>query len=199
MKKKYNLQDIILLSILAAITILISFLPIKTLGLEITLSIIPITVGIILCGLKGGLILGSAFGIISFIQCLGYSPFGVMVFSINPFYAFLMCVPTRIFAAVIVSLIYKCFEKKNVIVSEILASIFMPILNTVCFMTVMLLCFYNTEYIQGFASELGSTNPFEFAVLFVGINGLVEMLLGIFISFPIAKAINVVRNRHPNR
>ena len=65
----------------------------------------------------------------------------------------------------------------------------MPILNTLFFMSVLVICFYNTEYIQGFVTALNAVNPVHFVILFVGINGLVEIIVGILVSFPTVKAL----------
>ena len=58
-------------------------------------------------------------------------------------------------------------------------------------MTTLCLCFYNTTFIQSFVSALNAANPLIFVILFVGINGVVEILCGILISYPISKALEV--------
>ena len=45
---------------------------------------VPVAVGAIILGPKGGAICGLAFGITSFMQCFGMGAFGTMLFSINP-------------------------------------------------------------------------------------------------------------------
>ena len=66
----------------------------------------------------------------------------------------------------------------------------MPLLNTILFTSTLVILFYQTEYIQSFVTALNALNPLHFMVLFVGINGLVELLVGIIISYPTALAIN---------
>ena len=61
--------------LLSAVICIISFLPIRTLGLEITLSMVPVAIGASLYGAGTGAVLGGVFGLVSFIQCFGYSPF----------------------------------------------------------------------------------------------------------------------------
>ena len=39
--------------------------------------------------------------------------------------------------------------------------------------------------------QAGATNPLMFVVLFVGINGVVEILAGVLISYPISKALEI--------
>lgn len=180
------------LSVLSALTAVVAFLPLKTLGLEITFTTIPIAVSAILYGSFGGAVVGGVFGIVSFLQCLGYSAFGSVLLSINPFYTFLVCVPTRILAGLLAGLIFKTFKKscRSDIPALLLTSLAAPVFNTLLFMSTLVLFFYNTDYIQDFVSVLGAANPFMFVILFVGINGLVEIICGFIVAFPCGKAIS---------
>lgn len=190
MTRKEQIFKITLTAVLTALTVVIAFLPIKTLGLEITLTVIPIAIGAIIGGKYVGLFLGTAFGITSFIQCLGYSAFGLMMFQINPVLTFLVCVPTRMLAGFLTGYVHELIVKLNKKeIANIVACVMMPILNTLFFMSVLVICFYNTEYIQGFVTALNAVNPVHFVILFVGINGLVEIIVGILVSFPTVKAL----------
>lgn len=192
-----KIKKITITAILAALIIILAFLPIKTMALEITLTIIPITVGLIIAGPSIGAILGLIFGVVSFLQCLGYSHFGAVLLSINPFLTFLVCVPTRVLAGWLSGLVYRVLNRhvsKNII-SIAVVSVLMPLLNTIFFMGTLVICFYNTDYIQGFVEILGATNPLSFIILFTGINGLVEMICGAVISLPVAKALTMYIER----
>ena len=190
MTRKEQIFKITLTAVLTALTVVIAFLPIRTLGLEITLTVIPIAVGAIIGGKYVGLFLGTAFGVTSFLQCLGYSAFGLMMFQINPFLTFLVCVPTRMLAGFLTGYVHELIVKLNKKeIANIVACVMMPILNTLFFMSVLVICFYNTEYIQGFVGKLNALNPVHFIILFVGINGLVEIIVGILVSFPTVKAL----------
>ncbi len=189
MKNHQKIRKITMTAILAAILLILAFLPVRIIALEITLTVIPIAIGIILCGSSTGIILGSLFGVVSFLQCLGYSPFGAVMLSINPWLTLLVCLPTRILVGFIPSLVHKFLVDKNKNLAQVLVCVMVPIFNTLFFMTMLCVCFYNTEYIQGFVSLLGATNPFTFVILFVGVNGLVEIICGICVSYPISKAL----------
>ena len=189
MTKHEKIKYITLAAVLSALIVVLSFLPIKAF-VEITLTIIPISIGIIISGYKMGLILGTIFGLISYVQCFGYSSFGATLFSINPFFTFLVCVPTRIIAGGISGLVADILRNKNSKISALAASVLMPLLNTILFTSTLVILFYKTEYIQSFVTALNALNPLHFMVLFVGINGLVELLVGIIISYPTALAIN---------
>ena len=189
MTKHEKIKYITLAAVLSALIVVLSFLPIKAF-VEITLTIIPISIGIIISGYKMGLILGTIFGLISYVQCFGYSAFGATLFSINPFFTFLVCVPTRIVAGGISGFVADILRNKNSKISALAASVLMPLLNTILFTSTLVILFYQTEYIQSFVTALNALNPLHFMVLFVGINGLVELLVGIIISYPTALAIN---------
>lgn len=180
-------------AVLAAIVAVVSFLPLRTLGLEITFSMIPVAIGAIVLGPASGAFLGGVFGVVSFLQCLGYSSFGAALFAINPVFTFLTCVPTRILAGMLAGLIFRAVpKKKSDSAATATAAVCAPILNTLFFMGTLTVCFYNTEYIQGFAELLNATNPINFILLFVGINGIVEIICGFALALPISKVIRRV-------
>lgn len=189
MKNHDKILKITITAILGAILTILGFFPIKISALSITLTVIPVAIGIIICGTKTGIILGTLFGVVSFVQCLGYDAFGTTLFNVNPFYTFLVCVPTRVLVGTIPALIYKTLVNKHRHLAQILVCVLVPVLNTLLFMTTLCVCFYNTPFIQSFVSALNAANPLIFVILFVGINGVVEILCGILISYPISKAL----------
>ena len=174
--------------VLSALIIVVSFFPLKTLGLEITFSMVPVAIGGIMFGPAVGAILGGVFGLTSFIQCFGYSPFGALLLGESAFKTFLVCVPTRVLTGFLTGLIYKLF-KNHPKISVLISSVAAPLMNTAFFMTTLVLCFYNSKFIQGYVETLNAPNPFVFIILFVGINGLVEIVAGIIIAYPSTLAL----------
>ena len=69
----------------------------------------------------------------------------------------------------------------------IVGSLIAPLLNTVFFMSTLVALFYNGDTIQYFVNALGAANPFIFIVLFVGINGLVEIISGFVVAYPVSR------------
>ncbi len=192
MSNKKKIERLAVLSVLSAVTAVVAFLPLRTLGLEITFTMIPVAIGAILYGPFGGAVLGTVFGLVSFLQCLGYSGFGVMLLGINPILTFITCVPTRILTGVLAGIIYNslCKASKSDVPALLVTSLAAPVLNSLFFTATLILSFYNTDYIQGFVTTLGAANPLIFAILFVGINGLVEIICGFIVAFPCAKALS---------
>lgn len=196
MKNREKIQNITLVSILSALTVVLSFIPIKYF-FEITLTIVPIVVGILVGGKRTGLILGAVFGVISFIQCFGFSPLGVNLLAINPFLTFLVCVPTRMLMGWLAGFIYELLTKKkgHTRFSDIICSVLVPLLNTIFFMLMLVVCFYNTELIQDFKDVLGAKNILQFIILFVGVNGLIEMALGLLTGVSMTRVIDTIKNK----
>ena len=167
------------LGLFSAIILLMAFTPlgyIKTAGLEITLLVIPVAVGAVTLGPAAGAILGGVFGLTSFAQCFGMSPFGAILLNINPVGIFLVCVVPRILMGWLTGLLFIKMKQWKYTrgISYVAASLIGPVLNTLFFMSTLLIFFYNTDYIQGIAQTLNTTNVFTFVLAFVGINGLIE-------------------------
>lgn len=188
------------LALFTAIIILMTFTPIgyiKTPGLEITLIVVPVTVGAIVMGPMAGAILGGVFGISSFIQCFGLSPFGAVLLSINPVGTFIVCMIPRILMGWLTGLIFNAIKRvdKTKSVSYAVASLAGPLLNTAFFMSALVLFFYNSDYIQGFVTGLKVTNPFTFIIAFVGVNGLIEAGVCFILGTAISKTLDVIAKR----
>lgn len=70
-------------------------------------------------------------------------------------------------------------------------------LNTLFFMGTLVLLFWNTDYIQGLNQTFGNVNPLVFVVLFVGVNGALEMpascVAGGIVSKALSKAVHKKR------
>lgn len=186
------------MAVLTAIILIMAFTPLgylRTGGLEISLITIPVVIGAMITGPAAGAFLGGIFGITSFYQCFGMSPFGAMLLSINPFFTFLVCVPTRILMGYLTGLLFRFYKKadKTHTVSYFAGGLTGAFLNTLFFMGVLLLCFWNTDYIRSLNESLGGLNPFAFVLAFIGINGLFELpaacLAGGIISKALGKAL----------
>lgn len=195
--KKFSTKQFAEMALLTAIIILLAFTPlgyIRTFGLEITLIVVPVTVGAVTLGPVAGAVLGAVFGATSFIQCFGMSPFGAVLLSINPFATFIVCVGSRILMGWLTGLIYQSLKNIQPVkkAAVVLANLIGPILNTCFFMSTLVLFFYQTEYIQELAESMGVSNAFAFVVAFVGINGVIEAAACFVAGSAISKALQTV-------
>lgn len=195
---KYNTNSkvtyMVELAVLIAIILIMAFTPlgyIKTPGLEITLIVVPIAIGAIILGPGAGAVLGAVFGLTSFYQCFGMSPFGAALLGISPLSTFVVCVPTRILMGWLTGVIFKALRKneKTKKISYYIASLCCPLLNTLFFMSTLVIAFYHTDYIQGIAGALGSASPLGFIVAFVGINGLIEAAVTFVLGSAVSRAL----------
>lgn len=182
-KEKVRINNKVLrlteLGILLAFIIIMGFTPIGYIKIgivEMTIITVPVIIGAIVIDPAAGALLGFAFGMTSFLQCVfGMSAFGVALLEINPLYTFLMCVPTRTLMGWLTGLFFKAIKQDNALGYGI-TGLVGSLLNTFFFMSVLLICFWNTEFIQGIADALGSTGILAFLVGFVGLNGLIEAI-----------------------
>ncbi len=181
------------LALMIAIIFIMAFTPLgyfHTLGLDITFLTVPVAVGAILLGPKGGAVCGLAFGITSFMQALmGSSAFSAMLFSINPVGTAFICLVPRVLEGWLCGLLFLAVRKISKNGAYFAASLACPLLNTLFFMSSLVLIFYPTEYIQGFVEALGVTNPLMFVIAFVGVQGLVEAVACTLIASVVSRTL----------
>ena len=195
-KKKFTTKQFVEMALLTAIIVLLAFTPIgyiRTFGLEITLIVVPVTVGAVTLGPAAGAVLGAVFGITSYIQCFGMSPFGAVLLGINPLATFVVCVVSRVLMGWLTGLIYQGLQNVKSVrkISIVIANLCGPLLNTFFFMGTLILFFYPTDYIQGLAQSMGTSNALAFVVAFVGVNGVVEAVVCFVVGSAISKALKV--------
>lgn len=196
-KTTSNTRYLVELSLMAAIIVLMALTPlgyVKTPALSITLLTIPVAVGAIILGPKGGTILGAVFGATSFAQALTGSGMSAILMQISPLGVLFLCFVPRIIEGFLCGMIFQTLRKTTVKkAAYYIAGFACPVLNTILFMGSLVLIFYRTEYIQGLVSSLGVHNPLTFIVALVGIQGAIEALVcGIVsgtVSLTLAKAL----------
>lgn len=178
-KSKMSARELTTLGLLTGVLLLMSVTPLgyfHTFGLDISLMMVPV-----------------AIGATSFYQAVtGSSAFSTMLFNINPIYAFLLCIPTRVLMGFLTGVIFKAAQKvdKKKTVCYFVGGFFAAFLNTLFFMGVLLICYWNTEFIQGINETLGGLNPLMFVVAFVGVNGALEMPSSCIVGGIVSKAVN---------
>lgn len=192
-KGRMSARELTTLGLLTGVLLLMSVTPLgyfHTFGLDISLMMVPVAIGAMLMGPKAGAWLGLIFGATSFYQAV--TGFSTMLFNINPIYAFLLCIPTRVLMGFLTGVIFKAAQKvdKKKTVCYFVGGFFAAFLNTLFFMGVLLICYWNTEFIQGINETLGGLNPLMFVVAFVGVNGALEMPSSCIVGGIVSKAVN---------
>lgn len=196
-KNNFKPKELTLMGLLTAVLLMMSFTPIGFLNigpLAITLNMIPVAIGAIAIGPKGGAILGAVFGITSFLQCIGIggtSAMGVILFEISPVLAFIQRFVPRFVMGLATAFIYKLAKKAiNSTVASYIAGFCAAFLNTALFMTLLVLLFGRTDYMT---ELMGGKNVIVFICTFVGINAVFEMIASTLFTGIITKALEKAR------
>lgn len=189
------------LALLTAIIIILAFTPIgyiNMVGLSITLVGIPVIIGAITLGPVAGAILGAVFGLTSFARAFGLEPFGTMLFGINPIGTFITCMVPRILMGWLTGLIFQALQRfdKTKFVSYVLTSISGALLNTILFMGILMIFFYNTKEIQDMAVNYNVTNVVALIVAMVGINAVAESIASGILGTAISKPVDIYNKKN---
>ncbi|MDY5664261.1 MAG: ECF transporter S component [Blautia sp.] len=198
MNKQLKTSQITMLGLMIAILLLMAYTPLGYLNigpLAITFNMIPVAISAITLGPVGGAIAGAVFGMTSFLQCIGIggtSAMGAMLFSINPILAFIQRFIPRLLDGLLLGYIFQGLRKKtkNIYASCAVTGFFSAFLNTLFFMTLLVVLFGNTEYIQGL---MGGKNVIVFICTFVGVNAICEMLSATIVTGAVGAALYKAR------
>lgn len=194
--KKNMVKKLTLLGLLTALLVVLGMVNIpQPAGLSITFNMIPVAIAAIALGVPGGAIIGGAFGLISFLQCfglIGYSAMGAALVNVSPFLMFVQRFVSRLLVGVLCALIYRAMNKKGVRESvKCTATGFAAaFLNTLLFMTLLVLLFGHTEYMQNL---MAGRSVLAFIVASVGINAVVEMLVAAVVTGAVGVALKKAR------
>lgn len=193
MKTKFETRSLVLLGLLTAILMLMSYTPLGYLNigpLAITLNIIPVAIAAVALGPKGGAVIGAVFGITSFLQCIGIggtSAMGAVLFGISPVLAFVQRFIPRVLTGLITGIVFKLVQKKaGNIPSCFVAGFSSAFLNTALFMTSLVLLFGSTDYIK---ELMDGRNVIVFICSFVGVNAVFEMIASTLVSGLVGTAL----------
>ena len=189
------------LAMFTAIILLLAFTPLGyiklTAGLSVTLIGLPVIIGAITLGPSAGAILGTVFGLTSFAQAFGFDALGAILLGENPIGLFITCMVPRILMGWLTGLIFKGLKRidKTNIASYAVSSIAGSLLNTVLFLTTMMIFFYNT-LIRLNVIEVGENiNPFMLAVILAGFNAVAEAIVCLIIGTTVSKFLDIYVNK----
>lgn len=179
MKKKFDTKRLVLLAMLSAILLVMSYTPLGYLNigpLAISLNMIPVAIGAVVLGPGGGAFLGGVFGVTSCLQCVGIggtSAMGVILFEISPVLTVIQRLGTRVLAGWAAGWAFQGGKKLlGRSTAYFVTGFAAALLNTVLFMLALVLLFGHTQYLQ---ELMGGRNVILFICTFVGVNAVVEM------------------------
>ncbi len=203
MTNTYKRERTLYLVQLAILAGILLFLEVTGLGyiripaISMTIMQVPVIIGAIVLGPAAGAILGAVFGLTSFAQAFGKDPLGAALLSINPLGLFITTVVTRTLMGWLCGLIYQGIRsiKLNINVKLGIASLSGALLNTLFFMSSLLLFFFHTEAVQEIARGIGTTSPLLFAIVLVGVQGPIEAGICALLGTAIARAVLRVQRK----
>ena len=192
-KFKFNTKTLAYLALLTALLMVFSFTPIGTIPigpLSITLNIIPVAIAAIALGPIGGLIIGSVFGILSYLQCFSIgvpSGMGIILVGIDPVLAFIQRFVPRALDGFLVGLIYqylyKLFKEHD---SNLLTTVFGLIVGA------LLICAGTLVIRAGIGKNAAAEAAEHPGTAFI-IFGAVAAAIGL--AFIVLSVINKISNR----
>ena len=166
---------------------------------SITLTLVPVVVGAILFGKKGGTLLGFTFGLIVLINCIsGIDVGGNILWNANPFFTAMICFVKGIAAGFVPAVLYEAIRGKKEeasstkkYVAALVAALSAPIVNTGLFVCGMLLFFMDTLYAWAGGTDLAS----YILIGLAGLNFLIEFLINIILTPAIVRIVEVVKKK----
>ena len=201
--RKRKTLELVQLSILIALVVVLQIVSaiIPPIGgmVSITLTLVPVVIGAILFGKRGGAILGFAFGIIVLINCIiALDKGGNILWVENPLFTAGICIIKGTAAGFVPAVVYKLAigTLKNPsagrkYVASLLAAISAPIVNTGLFVCGMLLFFTNT-----LTSWAGKSDVLTYIILtLAGLNFIVELIINIILAPAIARIVDILNKK----
>ena len=189
-EKRTKVARMTLLAMLVAVLIVLAYVNIPMpMGLSITFNMIPVAIAAMAMGIPGGLIIGGAFGLISFLQCygiFGVSGMGVALVTANPGFGFaclmfLQRFASRALVGLLTALVYRGMSKTNapLYVKGLVTGFSAAFFNTLFFMTLLVVLFGQTAYMQ---NAMAGRSVLAYIVASVGINAVVEMVVAAVVT-----------------
>ena len=191
---KFTTSQLTILGLMSGILFLLAYTPLGYLNigpLAVTFNVIPVAICAVVLGPTGGAVAGAVFGLTSFLQAMGIggtSALGAALFQINPFLSAVQCFVPRILDGLLIGFIYRGMRKKtNVYASCAVTGFFSAFLNTLFFMTALVVMFGNTEVIQNL---MGGRNVIIGCCMMVGVNAISEMVSSTIITAAVGTALS---------
>ena len=141
--KKEQINRMVLLAVFVALILLLGFTPIGLIPLgfiNVTILCVPVVVGTLYMGWKNGLILGLAFGLISFFKAVTQpSALVGTLMGASPLAVFTMSVLPRLLVPLAAWLVYDRLRAKHENVAAAAAAVAGSLTNTIFYLGLMLL------------------------------------------------------------
>lgn len=208
MSNRINIQSkvrkLVFIAMLSAIVLLMATTPLGYLRLgpvSITFLAIPVVVAGIVLGPVEGTIVGLIFGATSFAQCFGADPLGTSLFAVNPFLTGVMCFLPRLLIGLFSGLSFRFFSNiirntntRYISASYVASSLVGSFTNSIFFIGLMLLFFWNTPEIQSFGDDVLTV----LSVLFTA-NVFIEAGVCLVLSASLSKVLSFLTKKYTSQ
>ena len=195
-KNNNHVRNLTNIALLSAVIFVISYLPRIAPSINWTLATIPVVIGAILMGPVAGGVLGGVWGMVSFFQVFGLlglpqDPSGPILFGISPVFTIILCFVPRIVVGVASAWCFIGLRKidKTKFISYLVTCIVAPLLNTVLFLSTLVLFFWNSAAFEQIRAQYSSAFAYVFAI--ASVNALVEVVTCAVIGTAVAKGVHL--------
>ncbi len=188
MKKSLEIKRMMALGILGGLVAALSMIKIPLGQFSITLALIPLVVGAILYGPRGGAFLGLIMGFVVLLVDAAY------FYGINPIGTIITVLVKSSAAGCISGLVFNVLNKKSQVTGIVLSTIIAPIINTGIFLIGCLVFFYPTMA-AGAAAE-GKNVILYLLTAMVGLNFVVEFAINVVLAPTVTYIVKVISKNY---
>ena len=189
--KFFTTRNIVYLAVFTALLIVFNLLgTVFKIITNVNLTLIPIVLGALLLGYRGGLILGLISGLMTYLfGVFNIDPFTNILFVNHPILTFLTCVLKTTLAGFVGGLVYSAIKNKNKVVATFVASGIVPVINTAIFI-LGALTMYNT-----IATNFSPDVLYFLVITCAGVNFLIEFAVNLLVAPAISTVIRVLEKQ----
>ena len=186
--KFFSTKNVVYLSVLTALLVVLNLLStVFKIITNVNLTLIPIVLGALLLGYRGGIILGLISGLMTFIfGVFNVDPFTNILFVNHPLLTFLTCTVKTTLAGCLGGLVYSLIKNKNAYVATFVASGLIPVINTLVFI-LGALTMYNT-----IATKFSPDVMYFLVITCAGVNFIIEFVINLLVAPAIYAVIKVL-------
>jgi thiamine transporter ThiT len=189
--KFLSTRNIVYLAILTALLVVLNLLStVFKVITNVNLTLIPIVLGALMLGFRGGLILGAISGVMTYVfGVTAVDPFTNFLFVQHPVLTFLTCVLKTTLAGALGGLIYSLIKDKNKYLATFVSSAVVPVINTGVFILGALTMH---DSISVLATGEGVDVIYFLIVLCAGVNFLIELGINLVVAPAIHTVVGVL-------
>lgn len=186
MRKSLEIKRMMALGILGGLVAALSMIKIPLGQFSITLALIPLVVGAILYGPRGGAFLGFIMGIVVlFVDAAAF-------YVISPIGTIITVLVKSTAAGLVCGLVFNILNKKSQVAGIIVSTLIAPIVNTGIFLIGCVVFFYPTM-VEWAAGE----NVLTYLLVgMVGLNFVVEFAINVILAPTVTYIIKVISKNY---